>query len=318
MPLTRFTLRQIEAFIAVAEVNSFTASAARLGLTAQAVSQLVAELEAVLGFRLFDRTTRKVSLSSAGRQFLAPAETLLRHVRAAESVADDVRHRAAGVVRIGAPLVLASVVLPQAIRAYALRRPKVVVRIRDVPVDALVSTLAAGDVDLALGPDRVADGQVLAEPLFDSDWVLWCARTHPLAKRRGPIQWRDLREVPLVAAGRDHERSVSQMRPTAPESVRITPVDVVDNISTALGIAAQGLAATLAPAYVGVLAERYGLQMRRVVEPETVRKVCLYRPGVRTLSPAGEGFAEFLAEWMRAWHRARQRAARTKSSRSQA
>lgn len=315
MPLTRFTLRQIEAFIAVAEVNSFTATAGRLGLTAQAVSQLVAELEAVLGFRLFDRTTRKVALSSAGRQFLSHAETLLRHVRAAESVADDVRHRAAGVVRIGAPLVLASVVLPHAIRDYALLRPKVVVRIRDVPVDALVSTLAAGDVDLALGPDRVTDGPVLAEPLFDSNWVLWCASTHPLAKRRGPIRWADLREVPLVAAGRDHERSVGQMRPSAPDSLRITPVDVVDNISTALGIAAQGLSATLAPAYVGVLADLYGLQMRRVVEPETVRKVCLYRPGARTLSPAGEGFAEFLAEWMKRWHRTRQQAPRPAAGR---
>ena len=49
----------------------------------------------------------------------------------------------------------------------------------------------------------------------------------------------------LVAAGRDHERSVAQMHANAPEGTRIHPVDIVDNISTALGIAAQGLAATL-------------------------------------------------------------------------
>lgn len=316
MAFARFTLRQIETFIAVAEVSSFTDAAARLGLTAQAVSQLIAELEAVLGFRLFDRTTRKVALAGAGRQFLGPAETLLRHVRTAESVADDVRHRAAGVVRIGAPLVLASAVLPHALRDYALQRPKVVVRLRDVPVEALVTTLASGDIDLALGPDRPTDGQALAETLFDSAWVLWCAKGHPLASRRGPIPWADLRTVPLVAAGRDHERSVGQMRPSAPDSTRITPVDVVDNISTAFGIAAQGLAATLAPAYVGVLADQYGLQMRRVVEPETVRKVCLYRPGARTLSPAGEGFADFLSGWMKEWHRARQRAGRPSRPRS--
>ena len=104
MPLTRFTLRQIEAFIAVAEAHSFTVAASRLGLTAQAVSQLIAELEAILGFRLFDRTTRKVALSSARRDFLGSASTLLRHVHAA----DAVRNRASGVVRVGAPLVLAS------------------------------------------------------------------------------------------------------------------------------------------------------------------------------------------------------------------
>lgn len=307
MAFTRLTLRQIEAFIAVAEVSSFTAAAARLGLTAQAVSQLVAELEGVLGFRLFDRTTRKVELSSAGRDFLASAETLLRHARAAESAADDVRHRASGVVRVGAPLVLASAVLPVAIRDYAAERPKVVVRIRDVAVDNLVDAVAAGDVDLAIGPDRVTGPQVLAHSLFDSAWVLWCAKDHALARRRGAIRWSDLREVQLVAAGRDHERSVAQMRLSAPEGLRVTPVDVVDNVTTALGIAAQGTAATLAPAYVAVLAHLFGLQMRRVVSPETVRTVCLYRPAGRALSPAAEGLAEFLTGWMPKWHAAQQR-----------
>jgi DNA-binding transcriptional LysR family regulator len=310
MAFTRLTLRQIEAFIAVVEVSSFTAAASRLGLTAQAVSQLVAELEGVLGFRLFDRTTRKVALSSAGRDFLGSAETLLRHARAAESAADDVRHRASGVVRIGAPLVLASAVLPKAVRDYAELRPKVVIRIRDVAVEALVDTVAVGDVDLAIGPDRGTDADVSAESIFDSAWVLWCAKTHPLAQRSERIRWADLRNVPLVAAGRDHERSVAQMRINAPEGVRVTPVDVVDNISTAFGIAAQGLAATLAPAYVGVMADLFGLEMRRVTDPETVRKVCLYRPALRALSPAAEGFADFLAKWLSEWHEAQQRGKR--------
>jgi DNA-binding transcriptional LysR family regulator len=151
----------------------------------------------------------------------------------------------------------------------------------------------------------MTEDEVVADPLFDSAWVLWCAKDHPLARRSGPIRWADLREVPLVAAGRDHERSVAQMHLSAPEGVRVTPVDVVDNISTALGIAAQGLAATLAPAYVGVMADLFGLRMRRVVDPETVRKVCLYRPAARTLSPATEGFAAFLSDWLVRWHAAR-------------
>lgn len=301
MALTRFTLRQIEAFIAVAEAHSFTAAATRLGFTAQAVSQLVAELEAVLEFRLFDRTTRRVALSAAGRDFLRSADTLLRHVHAADSAADDVRNRATGVVRIGAPLVLACTALPAAVRAYARRKPKVVVRIRDVPVDALVDRVAAGDIDLAIGPDRTVGDDVSAEPLFDSAWVLWCAKRHPLARRRSAIRWSDLHDVPIVAAGRDHERSVAQMRPNAAEGMRVTPVDVVDNVSTALGIAAHGLAVTLAPAYVGVMAQPFGLTMRRVVDPEAMRTVCLYRPAARASSPAAEGFAEHLAGWIKSW-----------------
>ncbi len=301
MPLTRFTLRQIEAFIAVAEAHSFTLAASRLGLTAQAVSQLIAELEAILGFRLFDRTTRKVALSSAGRDFLGSASTLLRHVRAADSAADDVRNRATGVVRIGAPLVLASTALPMAMRDYQALKPKVVVRVRDVPVDHLVDRVADGAVDLAIGPDRHTGDAVAATPLFDSAWVLWCAPGHPLARHRRALRWAELAGVAIVSAGRDHEHNVAQMHHDVPAGTRVTPVDVVDNISTALGIAAQGLAVTLAPAYVGVLAKPIGLVMKRVVQPESVRKVCLYSPATRALSPAAAGFAEFLGPWIQRW-----------------
>lgn len=300
MALTRFSLRQLEAFVTVADLHSFSAAGDRLGLTAQAVSQLVAELEATLGFRLFDRTTRRVSLSAAGRDYLSSAQTVMRHVQAAETAADDVRNRAAGLVRVGAPLVLASSALPAAIQDYNKQRPKVVVRVRDIPVDRLVDSVASGDVDIAIGPDRATGADVEAQALFESPWVLWCSPLHPLAKRRR-IRWTELRDQPLVAAGRDHELSVAQMRLTTPADQRVIPVDVVDNISTALGISAQGRVATLAPAYVGVLATAFGLVMRRVVAPETVRKVCLYRPLGRSLSPAAEGFATHLADWLTRW-----------------
>lgn len=298
MPLTRMTLRQFEAFVAVADLRGFAAAGEQMGLSSSAVSQLIAELESTTGFRVFDRSTRRVELSSAGRDFLASVQTALRHVHLAEAAAADVRNRASGVVRVGAPLVLASAVLPAIVRAFGEERPKVVVRIRDTPVDALVDRVAAGDLDLAVGPDRPGLGQVMATPAFDSPWVLWCAPDHPLARRRS-LRWQDLREVTLVAAGRDHERSVAQMHANAPEGTRIHPVDIVDNISTALGIAAQGLAATLAPAYVGVVAEPLGLVMRRVTGPEVIRQVCVYQSAVRAVPPAAQALAEFLLQRLR-------------------
>lgn len=303
MALSRITIRQVEAFVAVADALSFAAAGERLGLTSSAISQLVAELEATLGFRLFDRSTRRVALSNAGRDYLGQAQTVLRHVRLAESAAADVRNRAAGIVRIGAPLVLASAVLPSAIRDFRQKRPKVAIHIRDVPVELTVDRVAAGDLDLALGPDRPPHPAVLREAIFSSPWVLWCSPSHPLAGKR-VLRWDDLRNVALVAAGRDQEVSVAQMRRNAPEGSPIVPVDVVDNITTALGIAAQGLAATLTPAYVGIIARPLGLTMRRVTAPEAIRQVCLYRPALRSLPPATEAFAEFLADWVRRWNAA--------------
>jgi len=143
--------------------------------------------------------------------------------------------------------------------------------------------------------------------------VLWCAPDHPLAARR-TLRWPDLQRHPLVAAGRDHERSVAQMRAGTPDDAGIRPIDVVDNISTALGIAAQGLAVTLSPAYVAALAQPLGLVMRRVTGPEVMRQVCLYRPAARVTSPAAQGFSEHLADWMRQWNKAR-RSARSSRAR---
>jgi DNA-binding transcriptional LysR family regulator len=302
MPLTRFTLRQLEAFDAVAETRGFGSAGNRMGLSSSALSQLVAELEATLGFRVFDRHTRRVELSSAGREFLGTVQTVLRHIHLAESAASDIRNRASGIVRLAAPMVLASSVLPNAISNFLIDRPKVVIRIRDTPVDSLVDRLLSGDVDLAVGPDRACTPNVTSTPAFNSPWVLWCAPSHPLARKK-TLNWNELHGVSLVAAGRDHEQSVAQMHLNAPEGSRIRPVEVVDNITTALGLAAQGLAATLAPAYVGVVASTLGLVSRRVLDPETIRKVCVYKSTARAVNPAAEAFAEFLVDWLDKWNK---------------
>lgn len=302
MSLTRITIRQYEAFLAIADLRSIAASAQRLGLTSSAVSQLLAQLEAELGFRLFDRTTRTVNLSAAGQDFLSSAESVLRHVRAAEQSMDDIRNRAAGIVRVGAPLVLASTALPAAIAEYALAKPKVVVRICDTTVEQLVDRVASGDVDIAIGPDRPGGNRVRSDAAFLSPWVMWCAPSHPLNKLPR-VSWQNLRNVPIVATGRDHEWGVVQMFADLPADARIIPVDVVNNVTTAFGLAAQGRVVTLAPAYVAPLAKTFGLVMRRIVDPETIREVCIYRPVERALSPSAEGFSEFMLQWLKRWDR---------------
>ncbi|MBB3003982.1 DNA-binding transcriptional LysR family regulator [Paraburkholderia tropica] len=298
MSLPRFTPRQLLAFLTVAEVRNFGKASELLNLSPSAVSQLIGELEVALGFRLFDRTTRSVSLSPAGREFLVPARSVLRNMELAHVAAEDIRNRAAGVVRIASSLVIATTMLPLAIKAYADRYPKVAIRIRDAAVDNLVDMVANADVDLAIGPDQGVDDDVTRIGLFNSPWVVWCSPSHPFAKRR-KIPWSDLRTQPLVAAGRDYERNVALMRQGVSADERIAPMDVVDNITTALGMAAAGLALTLAPGYVGLLAKPLGLVMRPIVAPEVVREVSLYHSSARAISPAAEGFRDHLVEWFK-------------------
>ncbi|PPC75688.1 LysR family transcriptional regulator [Pokkaliibacter plantistimulans] len=295
MALTRFTLRQLETFITVAEVQSFTKAGENMGLSASAVSQLILELENVLGFRLFDRTTRRVTLSQVGKQFLSSAQSVLKHADLAEATAADIRNKATGIVRIAAPLVIASAILPALISTFTRHHPGIRIRISDCAVDKLVDAIADGDAELAIGPDRQCGDDVQRQVLFNSPWILWCAPSHPLATSP-EVTWSDLRRHDLVAAGRDHERNVALMHAELPADQRISPIDVVDNISTALGIAAAGLAATVSPEYVGALAKPFGLVKKRIQQPEIIRQVCLYKPVRRELAPASEAAANFLIE----------------------
>jgi hypothetical protein len=71
--------------------------------------------------------------------------------------------------------------------------------------------------------------------------------------------------------------TVTTMHAELPDQERITPMDVVENMCTALGIGATGPGVTLSPGYVEVCAQKFGLIVRCVIDPELTREVCLYR-----------------------------------------
>ncbi|MDI9333123.1 MAG: LysR family transcriptional regulator [Cytophagales bacterium] len=288
-----FTLRQLEAFAILADCLSFKSAAEQLHLSASAVSQLVAELESVVGFRLFERSTRKVTLSSSGQTFLPVVQSMLWQRQQVSSAAQDVQNQAIGIVRIAAPQVIAAIVLPPIMAKYQLTQPRVTLRLADCSVENLVSKVAHAEVDIAIGPDRPIDIRVKSRMLFPSPWVVWCAPDHPIAIKKR-IGWRDLSAHAIAVAGRDHETQVARMVANLPNDERIEPTQVLDNISTALGLAAAGLAINLSPAYVGGLAIPMGLVMRKIQNPTVMRQVCLYTPSQRELSPATQGFLDHL------------------------
>lgn len=296
MSLHRYTLRQFDAYCQVAETLSFTAAGDRLGLTPSAVSQAITELEDVLGFRLFDRTTRRVELSPAGKEFLAVAQSVLRHAALAGRAAAEVRDRRNGLVRIAAPMVIAGFMLPHAIREWRELRPDVSVRIHDVAVDNIVTVVQEGYADMAVGPDRATSEDLASQTLFNSPWVLWCSRSSPLAAKRS-VRWKELRSQPLVLSGLDHEKNLAPLLQADIRIERTAPMEVVDNISTALGIAAAGLAAAISPAYVWHLARKLGLVSRSLVDPSASRSISLYRQQHRDSPPAVIEFERHLAAW---------------------
>jgi DNA-binding transcriptional LysR family regulator len=118
-------LTELEAVLAVARLRNFRAAATELGMSTSAISHTVAALEARIGVRLFNRTTRSVALSEAGEQFVAGVAPGLSAIRDAMEQASSHRLTPSGTLRINASLGAARRVMTPVILEYMRRYPEV-------------------------------------------------------------------------------------------------------------------------------------------------------------------------------------------------
>ena len=153
---------EYEHFIRVARSGSFTKAAATVGLTASAVSKHVKALEARLGVRLLNRTTRRVALTDGGRAFLERAEAIVGEVAEAESALADLDARPRGVLRVGIPMDFGRLHLAESIASFMAEHSelRIEIELTDRAVDLLEEGL---DVVVRIGTLR--DSSLVARRL---------------------------------------------------------------------------------------------------------------------------------------------------------
>ncbi|MDL5156782.1 LysR family transcriptional regulator [Actinomycetospora termitidis] len=166
-------LRQLAYFEAVARCGGFTRAAEDLLVAQPAISAQVRRLESELGVALLARTTRRVALTEAGELFLTRARRVLAELAAARAEAEQVAHVVRGSVAVGATGVLGGFDLPGTLAVFARGHPGVSLSLRTGLVDALVDDLAAGALDLVLGPIHPdPPSGIVATPLAEDRLVL--------------------------------------------------------------------------------------------------------------------------------------------------
>lgn len=192
------TLRQIEAFLAVGSLGSFTRAGERLHLSQSAVSVLIGELKRGLKVRLLDRTTRRVELTQAGRQFAAQAAKVVSDSDHAVRYAQGLLQRLHGRLSVFAPPLLAMTLLPAATAAHRARYPGIAIAVVDGGTEQLVARLHAGEVDLAIGTAKGDPPDIDLIPLAVDQLMLFCPASHQLAKA-ADVPWSALAGQPLIA-----------------------------------------------------------------------------------------------------------------------
>ncbi len=154
-------LKGLEAVLAIARRGSFRAAALDLGMSTTALSHSIGRLEAGLGVRLFNRTTRSVALTNAGRDFVARVTPALTEIRAAMDTVRAQRQTPSGTLRINASVQAGRAVAPLVL-AFLRRYPEMQVDL--VTEGRLVDTVAEG-FDLGIRPADLVPRDMIALPL---------------------------------------------------------------------------------------------------------------------------------------------------------
>lgn len=289
------TLRQLRAFVEVVRSGGFTAAARKLHLTQSAASLLVRELEAHLGLQLVDRTTRRISVTDAGSEFLLSAERILSDVDQAIANTQDLVQKRRGRITIATTPLLAATFLPDVIAQFQNAHPAVTVRLADLPAEQIVRLVQSGDVDFGIGVFPHSDAELQRVPLLRHRLGVMVPSTWPLAKRRRNLTWADLADQPMIAMSHSSGFRTLIDPLLHQAGVAVKPRFEVGYLGTAIGLAEAGLGITVVPAYVGLLLRSSRVRFRVLYDPVVNREVELVIRSGRSLSPGAVAFRDCLA-----------------------
>jgi LysR family hydrogen peroxide-inducible transcriptional activator len=197
------TLRQLEYAVAVADHGSFHAAARACHVTQPGLSAQIRQLEHLLGVTLFERSRRRVLLTSAGEEVVRRARALLTGVVDLEQAARAVARPLTGTLRVGVIPTVAPYLLPVALPAVRRRHPELVLRLHEAQTGTLVAMLQAGELDLLLLALEADLAGLETWPLFQDPFVAALPVRHPLASRK-ELREADLAGEPLLLLADGH------------------------------------------------------------------------------------------------------------------
>jgi DNA-binding transcriptional LysR family regulator len=283
--------RQLRAVIALAQRRSFVEAAAFLGVSQPGLSRALQRLERSLGTALFRRSTRVVSLTAAGRDFLPTAERLLedldRHLGHMRELADQRR----GYVVVASLMSLAHQVLPTAMVEYRRRFPGIDLYLREGVQDAIVADVRRSVADIGIGNVGGVTDPLVAEPIGEEPCVVVLPRRHALARRRA-LSIADLADVPLISM--PPESGLRRLVDGAAVSagVRLHHAITLHQFGTLFSFVRSDLGGAIVP--ISALPPRGDreLRVRPLAGPALTRRVGIITRGDRVLSPAASSFRE--------------------------
>ncbi len=257
-------LRQLECFICVAELGSFTQAATVLGVGQPTLSRHIRRLEVELRQTLFYRNGRGVSLTEAGKRLLAHGRTIQMQFEHARHDVEDARDCPLGRVTIGLPYATARALSVPLVQAFRRRYPKANLCITEGLTIHLYEWLQAGRIDIALLHDPVPSPTLDIRPVRE-DTLLLLACKKRAAPAIGPaIAWRRIADLPLIIPRRPHPLRMMVETQLASMGLKPTITLEIDAVATIVKLVSQN--------------EGFAIATRHAVAISDVQPYLLMRP----------------------------------------
>jgi LysR family hydrogen peroxide-inducible transcriptional activator len=292
------SLRQLEYVVAVAETRGFHRAAARCNVSQPTLSAQVAQVEAVLGIRLFERDRRGVLMTSPGKDIVARAQRVLLEVGDLIAAATRAKDPLAGIIRVGVIPTVAPYLLPEVMPVLCARFPRLRLVLREEKTEDVVRDLREATIDLGLVALEADLGEHVAHEVLKDPFVVALPKGHPLsAKKR--IRVADLDNEPVLLLDDGHCFRAQALALCAKAGAREADFRAT-SLSTLVQMVSAGGGVTLLPKLAVDAENRRGqIVIRPFVPPAPSRTIALvWRPS----SPFGEAFhslAETLENAMR-------------------
>ncbi len=285
------TKKQIDVFLALAELGSFSDAARHVGLSQPAFSLSIQRLEDAMRMKLFQRTSRTVFLTTEGLHFLPLARNLMQGWESTFAQMSNVAAIRNGRVAVAALPSLAAGMLPDVVTHFAEKHPLVQLEIRDVLHGNVIELVRSGQVDFGISVDPSTDLDIDFKPLLHDRMVAILRKDHPLAHQE-TVSWEVLSTEKLIVMTR--ATSVRSLTDRAFAKAQITPhiTMEVDQLATISGLVQVGYGVSALPSLCLPVVARPDLTWRSIVNPEAERSLGLLTRRRHDLSLAANAFLD--------------------------
>jgi len=288
-----FDLADLRAFVAVAEFSSFRAAAESIHLSQPALSRRIDKLEMALGVRLFERTTRSVSLTAVGRDFSHKARSLLDDLEQSLMSMQAVAASQQGEIVIACVPSAVYYFLPKVLRTFHEQYPRIRVRIIDDSANAVLESVARGEADFGINIIGTQEPEIAFHVILKEPFVVACHRDHPLATRQR-VTWGELAAYDFMTVDKNSGNRLLVDLALANSRVRPSWCFEARHVSTLLGLVEAGLGVAVVPRLSMPQGEHPTLTQLALVEPTIDRNVGLIRRHNRELSPSARKLYELI------------------------